>query len=71
MQAYRIETTMAQKGKLTLTHVPFQQGEMVEIIILRRPRVLSHPHNYPLRGMVLAYEHPTEPVAQDDWGILS
>lgn len=34
MQAYRLETVMPQNGQLQLSSLPFQPGEMVEIIIL-------------------------------------
>jgi hypothetical protein len=70
MQAYRIETTLTQGGILTLTNLPFQKGDTIEIIILRQPMASSHKHEYPLRGTLLNYKDPTEPVAQEDWEAL-
>ena len=67
MQAYRVETTVAQDGTLTLSNLPLREGESVEVIILVQPSVtLGHPR-YPLRGMPVCYIDPTEPVAEADW----
>ncbi|MBD3305240.1 hypothetical protein GF339_02715 [candidate division KSB3 bacterium] len=71
MQAYRLEATLEQEGRLTLTDLPFHQGDLVEIIILRQPDASSRQPAYPLRGTVLSYVDPTDPVAQDDWEIAS
>lgn len=38
MFAHRIETTITQDGFLNLNTLPFQQGEEVEVIILRRDK---------------------------------
>ncbi len=71
MQAYRIETTLTESGILTLTNLPFQKGETVEIIILRQPIASSAQHTHLLRGTLLKYVDPTKPVAQEDWEVLS
>ena len=70
MEAHRIETTLTQGGKLTLTNLPFQKGDTVEIIILRQPIASSGKKVHPLRGTLLKYIDPTEPVAQEDWETL-
>jgi hypothetical protein len=67
MQAYRVETTVAQDGTLTLSHLPLRAGESVEVIILVQPSVTLGHQRYPLRGMPVCYIDPTEPVAQADW----
>jgi hypothetical protein len=67
MQAYRFETTLTQGGVLTLTNIPFQQGEAIEVIILRDPTMSARRQPSSLQGTVLAYQDPTEPVAQEDW----
>jgi hypothetical protein len=66
MQAYRVETTVQQDGMLTLSNLPLQAGETVEVIILVRPSALRQ-NRYPLRGLPITYVDPTEPVAQADW----
>ena len=69
MQAYRVETTLGQNGTLTLTNLPFLQGETIEVIMLVQPfRASNHPA-YPLRGTPVTYLDPFEPVAQTDWEV--
>lgn len=67
MVAHRVETILQQDGKLLLDNVPFHAGDAVEIIIL-----VAQPHpqptnRYPLRGTVVHYDRPFEPVAQEEW----
>ncbi len=71
MQAYRLETTITQDKTLTLQSLPFQAGEMVEVIILPKAPTSSIPRDrYPLRGTPVTYINPTEPVAQTDWEVM-
>ncbi|MCL1466693.1 hypothetical protein [Argonema galeatum] len=70
MKTHRLETTLTENGTLTLSDLPFQVGDAVEVIVLER-----HPHHpesnpYPLRGTVIRYDDPTEPVALEDWEVL-
>jgi len=67
MQAYRVETTLQQDGTLTLSDLPFHAGEAVEVIILIRSPTALRENRYPLRGTLISYINPTEPVAQEDW----
>jgi hypothetical protein len=71
MQAYRIETTLKDNHILTLSNLPFQAGETVEIIILAREVAPELSKRYPLRGTPVQYTDPTAPVAEADWGSLS
>lgn len=70
MQAYRIETTITETGQLTLSNLPFQKGETIEVIILPHPAQLPRQNSYPLRGTPIVYIDPTEPVAESDWEAL-
>jgi hypothetical protein len=67
MQAFRVETTIAPNGSLTIKHLPLPAGEAVEVIILLPERKPDPKSRYPLRGTKVEYRHPYEPVAQDDW----
>ena len=65
MRAYRLETTLAEDGTLQLGALPFRGGERVEVIVLeRQPASISTGNNF-LKGSVLRYDGPTEPVASD------
>ena len=67
MQAYRISTTIQEDGTLTVSHLPLQAGEVVEVIILVQPSTVQPQDRYPLRGTPITYIKPTEPVAEADW----
>jgi hypothetical protein len=70
MRAYRVEKTLSEDGVLELRALPFRAGEIVEVIILSREDKVCEAQHFPLRGKVLRYEKPTEPVAQDEWEVL-
>lgn len=71
MRAYRIEKKVSQHGKVELDALPFEAGEMVEIIVLARDQnEIERPVSTSLKDSVLAYVDPTESVAQDDWSAL-
>ena len=78
MNAHHVETVLTENGTLTLRDLPFQAGDAVEVIILERhklqPSEASTNHSdsnlYPLRGKVIHYDDPTEPVALEDWEVL-
>jgi hypothetical protein len=42
-------------------------GAVRVIILSERPAETKGNNLYPLRGTSLQYDHPTEPVSQDDW----
>jgi hypothetical protein len=67
--AHRIETVLAEDGKLSLDNLPFRAGQTVEVIVLPTVRTATPP-DHPLRGTVLRYDRPTEPVAEPDWDAL-
>ena len=70
MKAYRVEKKIAANGALKLNALPFREGEVVEVIILSREEKKGQMATSPLRGKVIEYKDPTEPVAQDDWEVL-
>jgi hypothetical protein len=67
MQAYRVNTTIQEDGILTVSHLPLQAGEVVEVIILVQSSTARPQDRYPLRGTLITYIDPTEPVAEADW----
>lgn len=70
MEAYRIEKKVAANGVLNLEALPFSEGELVEVIVLRREERRRKSSSLSLRGKVIEYIAPTEPVAQGDWEAL-
>jgi hypothetical protein len=63
MQTFHAETVVEKDGKLHLDHVPFSEGESVHVFVSSATTVTKHP----LKGSVLKYEQPLEPVAGEDW----
>ncbi|MCL0061285.1 hypothetical protein M1N43_00790 [Thermodesulfovibrionales bacterium] len=70
MEAYRVEKRVAANGVVHLNALPFREGELVEIIVLSQKEAMRKSAPSPLRGKVIEYINPTEPVAQDDWELL-
>jgi hypothetical protein len=70
MQAHRTQATLRDDGTLVLDQLPFPAGETVEVIILARPAQPKQGGKYPLRGTLVHYDQPFEPVAEDDWEAL-
>jgi hypothetical protein len=69
MKAYRVEKEIAADGVLQLDALPFLAGERVEVIILtREEKEQANPES--IRGKVLEYIDPTEPVAEDEWDAM-
>jgi hypothetical protein len=66
--AHRIEAVLSEDGKLSLDHLPFRAGQAVVVMVLPVTRLA--PAAPSLRGSVLRYDRPTDPVAESDWGAL-
>jgi len=69
MKAHSIKTVISQDKSLTLKDLPFHSGEQVEVIVLSKRRSKSSENPYPLRGIAIRYDQPTEPVALDNWEV--
>ena len=67
MQAFRTETRVQTDGNLTLRSLPFPPGEVVEVIVLASPKERASQTKDSLRGSVLRYDRPTDPVDDDEW----
>ncbi|MFB2876059.1 hypothetical protein [Floridanema aerugineum] len=72
MNAHKIETTLTDNGTLLLKDLPFQAGDSVEIIILKRNYQQSESNPYPLRDkQPYRYDDPCEPATPlEDWEAL-
>ncbi|MBF0101077.1 MAG: hypothetical protein HQK77_09245 [Desulfobacterales bacterium] len=69
MQAYKTEKILPQNGLLILDDLPFKANDVIEIIILYKENK-DEKHCYPLRGKLIEYDNPFEPVAIEDWEVL-
>ena len=69
MNAIRIRRRLDSET-LHLPEINGLLGKMVEIIIIEEGGDGENPmkkDEFPLRGSVLRFEDPTEPVAEEDW----
>jgi len=67
MSVHIAEATVDPLGRLVLDHLPFRPGDKVEVIVRTHEARTSQAAD--LRGSVLRYEGPFEPVASNDWDI--
>lgn len=68
--AHRTEVVLTEDGKLSLDRLPFRAGQALEVIVRPVPAPAMAPDTHPLRGSVVRYDRPTDPVAESDWGVL-
>ena len=70
MRTYRTEKVVPENGILILDALPFQPQDVVEVILRLREDRKCPKDRYPLRGKILRYDKPTEPVVQNEWDVL-
>jgi len=70
MQAYRTEKILTKNGELFLDNLPLYANDKVEIIILFKQNQ-KKKEDYPLKGKLVEYDDPFEPVANEDWSVLN
>ena len=68
METFKTKTSVKKNHKIELENVPFENGEDVEIEISLKEKNINN--NYPLRGSLLKYEDPFDPIVEDDWEVL-
>jgi len=62
------EAIVGERGELLLEGLPFDPGQAVEVYVLLR--TAPSPATQTLRGSVLEYRDPVEPVASEAWEAL-
>ena len=69
MNVYANEYIISHDGVLTLTNLPFNVGEKIEVIIIPRTKSISDKKSYPFWGKPITYINPIEPVSEADWDV--
>lgn len=70
MQTIRVEKVIQSKGTIVLEDLPFDEGETVEIVILKSGAE-DKKNRYPLHGTRYKYENPFDSnVRLEDWEAL-
>jgi len=70
MPDYRVETTVSNDRSLTITGLPFEAGDQVEVIVRSQEHPGRNGKRYPLRGKPIRYTDPFRSVAEEDWEAL-
>ena len=68
--AHRVEAILTEDGRLVLDELPFRAGQAVEVIVLPASVASRTPVRHSMHGMVVRFDDPTAPVADQDWGVL-
>ncbi len=66
---HRQTAVVLPDGSVNLDHVPFPPGQAVEVTVQAKPDVLPFA-DQSLRGQLLCYDRPFDPVAEEDWEVL-
>ena len=67
---YRVEAVLTEDGRLLLDELPFRAWQAVEVIVSPAPVAEQTPARHPLHGMVIRFDDPTAPLADQDWSVL-
>lgn len=67
----RTETSVQPNGTIVLCGLPFREGDKVVVTITPQQETSQQIPPYSLRGLAVEYRDPFEPVAENDWSVLS
>jgi hypothetical protein len=70
METIHVRAVIQPDGSLHLDGLPFSPGEEVEVTLQSKAQAKESSPRLSLKGTVLKYIDPTEPVAEDDWDAL-
>ena len=74
MSPLMLTVTVQPGGTITLERLPFNEGDAVQVLIVRAPTPADDPTEggkYPLRGTPGVYIDPFEPACDaEDWEVL-
>jgi hypothetical protein len=70
MNTYHIEALMPKDGSVLLSGLPFKKGEKIDITLRTLKEQDVEELENKLKGSVLFYIDPFEPVGEDDWEVL-
>ena len=71
MEAVRVETKVQSNGRVVVENLPFDEGDLVEVIVLESDTTKSENRVAHSKGKLLKYIDPFEPaVTHEDWEAL-
>lgn len=70
VEAHWRETTVGEHRELVLGGLPFEPGQPVDVLVVSKAAGSTTAVFRRLRGSVLEFHEPLEPVASEDWDAL-
>ena len=70
MRTYNVEKIVSKNGTVQLEGLPFPPGELVEVIVRARKEQAPTARPRTLKGTVLKFDLPYEPIAEEEWDAL-
>ena len=71
MEAVRVETKVQSNGRVVVENLPFDEGDLVEVIVLESGTAEHDDRGNRLKGKLVKYIDPFEPAAEaGDWEAL-
>jgi len=68
---HRIKATLTEAGKLILQDLPYNAGDTVEVIVVKKTDNTSQSITNSLKGTVIEYSDPFESALDaNDWEVL-
>jgi hypothetical protein len=70
VEVQRREGVVGERGDLLVEGLPFDPGQAVEVFVGLKAAPSLKTQRQTLRGSVLEYRDPLEPVASEAWEVL-
>jgi hypothetical protein len=71
VEAHWRETTVGEHGQLILEGLPFEPGQPVDVLVVSKNALAPAVADRNLRGSVIEFLEPLDPVASEDWDALA
>ena len=70
VQSHWGETIVGEHGEVILEGLPFEPGQRVEVLVISKAPGVAGTQQSNVRGSVIEYREPLQPVASEDWDAL-
>ena len=64
------EGIVGERGELLVAGLPFEPGQAVEVFVVLKAALSLKTQSQTVRGSVLEYRDPLDPVASEAWDVL-
>ncbi|MGH3147604.1 MAG: hypothetical protein ACRDTR_17565 [Rubrobacter sp.] len=71
MEAHKTDVVVEKGRTVTISNLPFSEGEKVEVVLRQRATPVEGAGAYAPRGEPVRYVDPFDSVVEDDWEALN